>query len=146
MIILLTIVHIIVCVFLILVVLLQQGKSQDFSSTFGGGGTQSSFGARSGATLLTKATTVSAVLFMVTSMTLTIMMTNRGSTSVIDENSLPSAAAPAVPDGTGTPATTPADDAAAPLETTTDPVGGGDGVEGTEEEITTPELENDGGN
>jgi preprotein translocase subunit SecG len=73
MLILLTIVHILVCLFLIIVVLLQSGKAGDISSAFGGMGSQTAFGPRSGATLLTRATTTSAILFMVTSLSLTIL-------------------------------------------------------------------------
>ena len=65
MMILFTIVHVIVCLFLILVVLLQQGKSADWAGTFGGGSSQAAFGQRGTATLLSKATTVAAIVFMV---------------------------------------------------------------------------------
>ena len=69
------IVHIIVCIFLIVVVLLQSGKAADLAGAFGGMGSQTAFGPRGSATLLSKATTVSAILFMVTSMTLSILAT-----------------------------------------------------------------------
>lgn len=78
MVILLTVIHVIVCLFLIVVVLLQSGKAGDISSAFGGMGSQTAFGPRSGATLLTRATTVSAVVFMLTSLTLTIMSSRSG--------------------------------------------------------------------
>ena len=68
--ILLTLVHILVCLFLILVVLTQQGKGQDLASAFGGAGSQAAFGARGTATLLTKVTAVVAATFMVTSLLL----------------------------------------------------------------------------
>ena len=68
--ILLTIVHILVCLFLVLIVLTQQGKGQDLASAFGGAGSQAAFGARGTATLLTKITAVVAGLFMVTSLLL----------------------------------------------------------------------------
>ena len=58
--ILLTILHIGVCVFLILVVLLQTGKSADLAGAFGGGGSQTALGSRGAATLLSKLTTTSA--------------------------------------------------------------------------------------
>ncbi len=90
----LTVVHVIVSFFLILVVLLQQGKGQDIGSAFGGGGTQATFGARGGATMLTKLTTVAAVMFMLTSLTLTIIISRPGVNSVIDEDAL---AIPAIP-------------------------------------------------
>ncbi len=82
----LTILHIIVCVFLILVVLLQQGKGQDLASSFGGGGTQTTFGARSSTTVLHRLTTVAAVLFMLTSLSLTILISQPGAGSVLSND------------------------------------------------------------
>src|ERR1700678_350268 len=70
----LVIVHIIVCLFLIGVVLIQQGKSADLAGAFGGQGSQTAFGPRGAANLLTKLTTWSAVIFMVISLTLTILL------------------------------------------------------------------------
>ncbi len=69
---LITIVHVIVCLFLIAVVLLQSGKSGDLAAAFGGQGSQTAFGPRGAATALTKATTWSAIIFMVTSITLSL--------------------------------------------------------------------------
>jgi preprotein translocase subunit SecG len=66
-------VHIIVCLLLIVIVLLQQGKSADLAAAFGGQGSQTAFGPRSAANLLTKATAWLAVIFFITSMTLTVM-------------------------------------------------------------------------
>ena len=80
MIILITTVHIIVSFFLIIVVLLQSGKSGDIAAAFGGMGSQTAFGPRGAATALSKATTWSAVLFMVTSITLSIFAVRRSST------------------------------------------------------------------
>jgi preprotein translocase subunit SecG len=74
MIYLLVVVHVIVCLFLIGVVLLQQGKSADLAGAFGGQGSQTAFGPRGAANLLTKMTTYAAILFMVLSVTLTIML------------------------------------------------------------------------
>src|SRR5450432_3413558 len=71
-------VHIVVCVFLIIVVLLQSGKAADLAGAFGGQGSQTAFGPRGSATLLSKATTVSAIVFMLTSMSLSVLAT-RGS-------------------------------------------------------------------
>jgi preprotein translocase subunit SecG len=82
MIILLTIIHVIVCLFLILVVLLQSGKAADLAGAFGGMGSQTVFGPRGSATVLSKATTIAAGLFMVTSITLAIMATAGGGGSV----------------------------------------------------------------
>src|SRR5262245_8982578 len=75
MFILLTVIHVIVCLFLIIVVLLQSGKAADLAGAFGGMGSQTAFGPRGSATLLSKATTISAVLFMITSLSLSIMAT-----------------------------------------------------------------------
>jgi len=82
---LLTFIHVIVCALLIVVVLLQKGKGQDFASTFGGGGTQTAFGARSGATILHRATTAAAIIFMLTSLTLTILLSRSGQESVLGD-------------------------------------------------------------
>src|SRR5438105_11819572 len=73
------IVHVVVCLFLILVVLLQSGKAADLAGAFGGMGSQTVFGPRGSATMLSKATTVSAVVFMLTSLTLSILATRGGS-------------------------------------------------------------------
>ena len=56
--------YVLSCLLLLLVVLLQQGKGGDMASAFGGGGSQTAFGARAGATVLTRATSVLGVLFM----------------------------------------------------------------------------------
>jgi len=74
---LITAIHIIVCAFLIIVVLLQSGQSGDIAAAFGGMGSQTAFGTRTTATVLTKATTWAAVLFMVTSITLSIYAAKR---------------------------------------------------------------------
>ena len=68
MVVLLTIIHYIVCIFLIIVVLLQSGKAADLAGAFGGMGSQTVFGPRGSATVLSKATTIAAVLFMITSL------------------------------------------------------------------------------
>ena len=66
-------VHVIVCFFLIGVVLLQQGKSADLAGTFGGQGSQTAFGPRAPANLLTRLTSWAAAIFMITSISLTIL-------------------------------------------------------------------------
>ena len=65
--------YVLACLMLLLVVLLQQGKGGDISSAFGGGGSQTAFGARAGATVLTRATTVLGVLFMLGAILIGIM-------------------------------------------------------------------------
>jgi len=85
MVILLVILHVIICLFLIGVVLLQQGKSADLAGAFGGQGSQTAFGPRGAANLLTKLTTWTAIAFMITSVGLTVMMSrsNTASRSVL---------------------------------------------------------------
>jgi preprotein translocase subunit SecG len=91
-------IHIIVCIFIVIVVLLQSGKSADVAAAFGGMGSQTAFGPRSAANVLTKATTWSAVIFMLTSITLWVMVGRRGSGSVF-QNTKPArqTTAPAQP-------------------------------------------------
>jgi preprotein translocase subunit SecG len=94
-----TLVHVVVCFVLILVVLLQSGKAADLAGAFGGMGSQTAFGARGAATLLSKATTICAVIFMLTSLTLAIFaMRYRGSGSVLGK--APQSSQPAAPAGT----------------------------------------------
>jgi preprotein translocase subunit SecG len=84
MIYLVTAVHILVCFFIIIVVLLQSGQSGDISAAFGGQGSQTAFGPRGAASALSKATTWSAVAFMVTSIVLAVYASKRsGPTSVL---------------------------------------------------------------
>ena len=80
-----TVFHVIVCIFLILVVLLQQGKGADWAGAFGGGGSQTTFGARGAGTILSRATTAAAIIFMITSLALTILISRPGGSSVIRE-------------------------------------------------------------
>jgi preprotein translocase subunit SecG len=68
--------HIIVSLFIVGVVLLQQGKSADLAGAFGGQGSQTAFGPRGAANLLTKLTTYSAVIFMLTSIGLTVALSH----------------------------------------------------------------------
>ncbi len=69
---LITAIHIIVCAFLIIVVLLQSGQAGDIAAAFGGMGSQTAFGTRTAATVLSKATTWAAIVFMLTSITLSV--------------------------------------------------------------------------
>ncbi len=84
MVILITIIHVLVCLFLIGVVLIQSGKSGDIAAAFGGMGSQTAFGPRGAATVLTKATTWCSIVFMLTSVTLSVMGARRnGGASVL---------------------------------------------------------------
>jgi preprotein translocase subunit SecG len=110
-------VHVIACLFLIAIVLLQQGKGQDLASAFGGGGSQTAFGPRGSATVLSRATTILAALFMITSLSLSVMKSGRS--SVLDQvqdaavpapaaTPAPAPEAPAGDSESGTPAENPA--------------------------------------
>ena len=109
------IIYALVCVTLVLVVLLQQGKGGSMASAFGGGGsTQAAFGARSGATVLSRATTVCAVLFIIGALVLGIMG-QRGPGSVVGglrsspvQTQQNPTSSPAVPPQTPAPAPQPA--------------------------------------
>jgi preprotein translocase subunit SecG len=106
MFILLTIIHVLVCLFLIVVVLLQSGgKGADLAGAFGGMGSQTAFGPRGAATVLSKATTISAVLFMLTSISLGIMQGNRvgAGDSVIERTGQTGGAAAPAPSAGGQP-------------------------------------------
>jgi preprotein translocase subunit SecG len=77
-----TALYVLVCLAMMLVVYLQQGKGGDMASAFGGGSSQAAFGARSGATVLSRATAICAILFVVGALALGIMG-RRGPSSVI---------------------------------------------------------------
>ncbi len=81
---LLIVVHVVVCLFLIGIVLLQHGKGADIGATFGGS-SQSLFGTEGPVPLLNKVTTLSAVIFMVTSVALAYISSQNGSGSVMTE-------------------------------------------------------------
>jgi len=96
----LSIFHLLVTLGLILVVLLQSGKGADIGAAFGGGSSQTVFGGRGAATFLSKLTSAMAILFMLTSLTLTILASQRGRSSVVGEDRprpTQSAPAPATP-------------------------------------------------
>src|SRR4026208_820484 len=80
------------CLILSLVILLQQGRGGDIANAFGGSSSQAAFGARSGATLLTKATSVAAVLFILFALALSIIG-QRGTGSVVSGTPAPPPAA-----------------------------------------------------
>ncbi|HYV17592.1 MAG TPA: preprotein translocase subunit SecG [Verrucomicrobiae bacterium] len=118
---LLYVIHGIVCLVLILVVLLQSGKAADLAGAFGGGGSQTALGSRGAATVLSKATSICAIVFMLSSLGLAILGSRSGG-SVLEQVPLPAApaeapsAAPAAP-AANPPATAPAPQgSAAPAE------------------------------
>lgn len=90
-----TVIHIIVCFILIIAVLLQSGKAADLAGAFGGGGSQTVFGPRGAANILSRVTTISAILFMITSLGLW-MLSVRGVTSAVKGEGAPTEEAAAV--------------------------------------------------
>ncbi len=82
-------VHILVCVGLILVVLFQAGKGAGLGNLFGGGGGDQLFSAPSGSAFIKKMTTGMAVVFMITSVGLTILTGQRNRRSLLEQIPIP---------------------------------------------------------
>ena len=74
--------YVISCLVLMIVILLQQGKGGDIANAFGGGSSQAVFGARAGATVLTKVTAGLTVAFMGLALLLAVWG-SRGTSSVV---------------------------------------------------------------
>ena len=94
----LTVLHVLVCVFLIAVILLQRGRGAEIGAVFGAGASGTVFGSRGAGNFLTKATTASAIVFMVTSLSLAYLARIGGEQLEFEEADRPAAEAPA---GTG---------------------------------------------
>jgi preprotein translocase subunit SecG len=103
--ILLIIIHIIVCIALIMIVLLQTGKGADMGAAFGGGSSQTLFGSTGASTFLSKATTVAAIVFMVTSLGLAYLSSHRPGTESVVTQTPPPVESQAAPQATTPPAT-----------------------------------------
>ena len=84
MIVVLTTLHVIVCIFLVAVVLLQRGKGAEIGAVFGGGASSTVFGSRGAGNFLTKLTTGSAIVFMMTSLTLSYLYTRQPQAGKVD--------------------------------------------------------------
>jgi len=106
-----TTIYVAICLVLMLIVLLQQGKCGDMASAFGGGSSQAAFGARSGASVLSRATAVCAALFMVGAIVLGIMGQQGPGGSVVGGREAPPAPAgsesPFAPETPAEPASSP---------------------------------------
>lgn len=91
--------HILVCFVLIIVIMLQSGNAADLAGAFGGAGSQTAFGPRGAATFLSRATTWCAVVFMMSSLALSLKRAPAGAlaTGSILEQTQQSAPAPAKP-------------------------------------------------
>lgn len=84
--------HILVCLLLIFVIMLQSGSAADLAGAFGGAGSQTAFGPRGAATFLTKATTWCAIVFMMSSLALSLKRApNLAQGTSILEQTMPSA-------------------------------------------------------
>ena len=97
MITLVIVIHVFVAIFLISVVLLQPGKAGSMADVFGGGGSLAAFGARGAATVLSRVTTGAAVLFMITSLGLSLIKTKGSSIMQATPTAPPAQSAPAQP-------------------------------------------------
>jgi preprotein translocase subunit SecG len=82
-------VHILVCVGLVLVVLFQAGKGAGLGNLFGGGGGDQLFSAPSGTAFIKKVTTGLAVVFIITSVSLTILSSHRARRSLMESVPVP---------------------------------------------------------
>ena len=112
---LLIFIHVIVCVALIMIVLLQTGKGADMGAAFGGGSSQTLFGSTGASTFLSKATTVAAIVFMITSLALAYMSSNRTGKSIMTNSPTP-VSSPATPSETKTDAAQNTPQTAAPSQ------------------------------
>ena len=85
----LVIIHVIVCIALIMIVLLQTGKGADLGAAFGGGSSQTLFGSSGASTFLSKATTIAAVVFMITSLILAYKSSRTTGDSIMSDAQAP---------------------------------------------------------
>jgi len=108
--------HVVICALLIAVIMLQSGEAADLAGAFGGAGSQTAFGPRGAATFLSKATTWCAIMFMLTSMALTMHQNSTAGpagSSILQQFSKPSKSVPAAP-APAAPASAPVPAAPAP--------------------------------
>lgn len=96
---LITILHVSVAVFMILIVLVQGGNSGGIGAALGGGNSSGVFGAGGATSILGKMTYVAAILFMVTSLTLTVRTNHRGKTGLLEKATQTMPAAATTPPG-----------------------------------------------
>lgn len=118
--------HVLVCLILVLVVLLQSGKGADLAGAFGGGATQTAFGSRGPASFLSKMTTIAAVVFMITSVSLSMM-----------SSSSPAGESKSILETTGGDAARPADGKPAAAPKSQEPAPTPDQIRKMQEEIQT---------
>ncbi|HEY0704838.1 MAG TPA: preprotein translocase subunit SecG [Candidatus Acidoferrales bacterium] len=110
--------HVLVCFVLIIVIMLQSGSAADLAGAFGGAGSQTAFGPRGAATFLSRATTWCAIVFMMTSLTLSVKRTptdQQGIGSILEQTQK-TAPAPAKPATTTPPVQLPVQSTPAPVQ------------------------------
>lgn len=96
----LIVIHVVVALILVISVLLQAGKGGGMGAAFGGGSSSSLFGAQGPATVMSKITTVAAIIFMVTSLSLSLFIkSGRGKQSLMEGAFLPAVSESVPPDG-----------------------------------------------
>ncbi len=104
--------HIIICLSLIILVLLQRGKGTGLGGVFGGAGGQSVFGSRGATTFLSKATTYTAVVFMLTSLSLALLSAGRrASVGIIEQEMMRQQQPTAIPEPPAVPSQEPVPEA-----------------------------------
>jgi preprotein translocase subunit SecG len=86
---LIIVIHVVVCIALIMIVLLQTGKGADMGAAFGGGSSQTLFGSTGASTFLSKATTVAAIVFMITSLSLAYIYGKKTGESIVIDSPAP---------------------------------------------------------
>jgi preprotein translocase subunit SecG len=99
--------HVMVCFVLVIVIMLQSGNAADLAGAFGGAGSQTAFGPRGAASFLSRATTWCAIVFMMTSLTLSVKRAPADAISTTG-SVLEQTQKPAPAQKPGTPATPPA--------------------------------------
>jgi preprotein translocase subunit SecG len=116
--------HVMVCFVLIIVIMLQSGNAADLAGAFGGAGSQTAFGPRGAATFLSRATTWCAIVFMLTSLTLSVKRTptDVGTGSLLEQTSKAGTAPkPAAPGSPQAPIQIPVQPGQAPAQQTPPP-------------------------
>jgi preprotein translocase subunit SecG len=113
--------HVAVCFVLVIVIMLQSGSAADLAGAFGGAGSQTAFGPRGAATFLSRATTWCAIVFMMTSLTLSVKRAPTGSFStgsILEQtqSSTPAKSAAPSPAKPAAPAPAPAQAPSAPAQ------------------------------
>ena len=90
-------IHVIVSFVLIVVILLQSGSAGGMGAAFGGGGSQTLFGSSGSGKFFTRLTAIVAALFMITSISLTVMSAHRAKGTVMQDYTPPAVETPAIP-------------------------------------------------